>query len=222
MEKILLQAEPRNTGRHALRELRNADRVPAVVYGPELSPQPVSVDRKALHSALVTVGTGLLSLRIGSQRPVEVLVREVQRHPVKHNALHVDFQAVSMTERIRLEVPIVIEGVAPVLKSADMVQVRNLDSVEIECLPADIPGHLVADISRLHKADDTVLVRDLIVPAGVKVLADPEQVVISVTMSRAAAIEEAPAEEVAAGEVEVVTKRKPKEEEEEAEGKEKK
>ena len=221
MEKILLQAEPRSSGRHALRELRNADRVPAVVYGPSLSPQLVSVDKKALHAALVTIGTGLLSLQIGSQSPIQVLAREVQRHPVMHNALHVDFHAVSMTERIRLEVPIVIEGVAPVLKIADMVQVRNMDSVEIECLPGDIPGHLVADISKLHMADDSVLVRDLVAPAGIKVLSDPEQVVISVAISRAAAAEEAPAEEVAADEVEVVTKRKPKEEEE-AEGKEKK
>jgi large subunit ribosomal protein L25 len=218
MENMTLLAEPRRPGRHQLRELRNANRVPAVVYGKGLEPKPISVSVRDLHQALRKAGGGLLSLQIGDQAPLQVLMREVQRDPIKHHVLHVDFQAVSMTEKLRLDVPIVPEGEAPALATPDLVLVRHLDTIEVECLPADIPTHIVADLSRLKGEEDVVYVRDLIVPPGVEVLAEPDQVVFSLTFTRAAVEEEGVAE-VAPGEVEVVAKGKAKEEEEEEEEK---
>jgi large subunit ribosomal protein L25 len=137
----------------------------------------------------------------------------VQRHPTKHNILHIDFLAVSMTEKVKLNVPVVHEGQAPVMTNLDMVLVRGLDHVEVECLPGDIPEHLVADLSTLLTVDDEILVKELKVPAGVKVLTEGDHVVYAVTLSRAGAVEEAVEPETASpDEVEVVTKRKPKEE----------
>jgi large subunit ribosomal protein L25 len=208
MEKIVLQAELRGVGRHQLREMREAKLVPGVVYGANREAQVVAVDAKALHKALYAAGTGLVLLQIGDQAPFQVLAREVQRDPVKRSFLHIDFQAVSMTEKLRLHIPIEQGGTAPVLSNPDMVLVRRMDAVEIECLPADIPPHLVADISKLEKVDDQLLAGDILLPSSVRLVTDPSHVIFSVTMSRAAAEEEAEAAEVVSEDVEVVAKGK--------------
>jgi len=208
MEKIVLQAEPRGVGRHQIREIREANRVPAVVYGAKKEAQVVAVDAKALRKALHVAGTGLVSLQIGDQAPVQVLTREIQRDPVKRSLLHVDFHVVSMTEKLRLHIPIEQDGTAPVLSNPDMVLVRRMDTIEVECLPADIPAHLVADMSKLETVDDDLLVGDLRLPAGVRLMTDPTHIVFSVTMSRAAAEEEAAEAAVVTEEVEVVAKGK--------------
>ncbi len=212
MEKVTLQAESRHTGRHPIRELRNVSRVPAVVYGQGMEALAVSLDAKKLGLALRAAGNGLLEMEIPGQAVLHVLVRELQRHPVKHNILHVDFLAVSMTQKVRMEVRVIQEGVAPILSDQDMVLVRNMDTIMIECLPGDIPEHLVANLAKLVTVDDEVLVSDIVAPAGVKILTEGDHVVFAVTPSRAALEEEEVAEAPKADEVEVVAKRKLKEE----------
>jgi large subunit ribosomal protein L25 len=213
MEKVVLQAEPRQTGRHSNRDIRNAAGVPGVVYGQHAEAQAISLNRKLLGIALHKASGGVIEVELANQPTLNVLVREVQRHPTKHNILHIDFLAVSMTEKVKLNVPVVHEGQAPVMTNLDMVLVRGLDHVEVECLPGDIPEHLVADLSTLLTVDDEILVKELKVPAGVKVLTEGDHVVYAVTLSRAGAVEEAVEPETASpDEVEVVTKRKPKEE----------
>jgi large subunit ribosomal protein L25 len=213
MEKVVLQAEPRQTGRHSNRDIRNAAGVPGVVYGQHAEAQAISLNRKALGIALHKASGGVIEVELANQPTLNVLVREVQRHPIRHNILHIDFLAVSMTEKVKLHVPVVHEGHAPVMTNLDMVLVRGLDHVEVECLPGDIPEHLVADLSTLLTVDDEILVKELKVPAGVKVLTEGDHVVYAVTLSRAGAVEEAVEPETASpDEVEVVTKRKPKEE----------
>jgi large subunit ribosomal protein L25 len=213
MEKVVLKAEPRQTGRHSNRDIRNAAGIPGVVYGQHAEAQAISLNRKALGIALHKASGGVIEVELANQPTLNVLVREVQRHPTKHNILHIDFLAVSMTEKVKLHVPVVHEGQAPVMTNLDMVLVRGLDNVEVECLPGDIPEHLVADLSTLLTVDDEILVKELKVPAGVKVLTEGDHVVYAVTLSRAGAVEEVVEVEAASpDEVEVVTKRKPKEE----------
>lgn len=208
MEKIILEADLRGVGRHPLRELRGEERVPAVVYGAGAQAQPIAVNVKALQKALHQAGTGLMTLQIAGQEPIQVLAREVQRHPVRHNLLHVDFQAVSLTEKLRVHVPLVHEGEVPAIRAnGDLVLVRNLDTVEVECLPGDIPNHLVADLTKLKTADDELLVRDLVAPIGVRIMTPADHVVCSLTLSRAGALEEVE-EETPSAEVEVVAKGK--------------
>lgn len=215
MEKLVLKAEPRKTGRHANRELREGSRVPAVVYGRDNEPQAISTDRKALGIALHNSGGGVIEVELPGQPLLHVLAREIQRHPTKHNVLHVDFYAVAMNQLVRLQVSVITTGTAPVMDNPDMVLVRQSDSVEVECFPGDIPEHLVADLSILATVDDEITVKDLQVPEGVKILTPAEHVLYAVTMSRAALEEEAVegAEAPSADEVEVI--RKGKEEEEE-------
>jgi large subunit ribosomal protein L25 len=211
MEKVTLSAELRGVGRHAVRELRAAERTPVVIYGAHQAPITASVLARDLRQALHRAGAGLLSLTLAGQAPIQALAREVQHDPISHRILHVDFQAVSMTEKLRLHVPIAHEGVAPALSTSDHVLVRGMDQVEIECLPADIPAHIVANIATLKGPDDEVLVKDLIVPAGVRILSDSDHVVFSIAIARSAAEEEVTTEAPAADSVEVVAKGKAKE-----------
>ncbi len=214
-DEVTLQAEPRKSGRHAVRELRLADKVPAVIYGRDVEAQNVAIDRRALHRALVQAGTSLISVQVGTAAPVQVLAREVQHDPVRHRPLHVDFLAVAMNESIRVEVPITLEGTAPALSRSGVVMVRQMDQVEVECLPRDIPQHLTANLSSLATEADSIYVRNLVVPPGVTIVTEPDHVVISLTLSRAEEAEEAAAAP-SGNEPEVVTKGKAKEEEEEA------
>ncbi len=215
MADITLQAEPRKAGRHAVRELRLVEKVPAVVYGPDVETQEVAVNARELHKALATAGTGLIGLQLGPGRTVQVLAREIQHHPIKHHVVHVDFLAVSMTTALRLEVPILFEGSAPIMNRSGYVLMRNADTVEIECMPADIPQHISVDLGKLVSEEESLYVSDLIVPARVKVLTDPNHVVASVTHSRTEVEAEAAAAETApaGAEPEVVAKGKKEEEE---------
>ncbi len=216
MAEISLQAEPRNSGRHAVRELRLGEQVPAVIYGPGVETQAVAINARELQRAMKAAGTGLIALRVGSAEPVQVLAREVQHHPVKHHTLHVDFLAVAMNETLRLEVPVMLEGTAPIMSRSGIIMLHETDAVEIECLPRDIPQHLVANLGKLKDEHDQILVSDLVVPANVKVLTDQDHVLVSLTMSRTEAEAEAVAAEApTAAEVEVVGKGKAKEGEEE-------
>jgi large subunit ribosomal protein L25 len=208
MEKMILDAELRGVGRHPVRELRDLANVPAVVYGAHAQPQTIALNAKALQKALHVAGSGLLTIKITGQSPMQVLTREIQRDPVKHHLLHVDFQAVSMTEKLRLHVLVAAEGDAPAMKlNGDLVLVRNTDSIEIECLPGDIPNHLVADLSRLKSEHDELLVKDLVLPSGVRVLTPGDHVAFSLTLSRAGIPDEVE-DETPKAEVEVAVKGK--------------
>lgn len=214
MEKLTIQATPRATGRHSNRESREAGNVPAVVYGKGQEALAVSTDRKLLGIALHKAGGRPIEMTIEDGPTLHVLAREVQRHQTKHSILHVDFLAVSMTEKVRVNVPVMAEGHPPAVgTSGDLVLVRSLDAVEVECLPGDIPEHIMADMSTLLTVHDEIRVKELKALANVKVLNDPEQVVFAITMSRAAAVEEALEEAPSAEDVEVVKKGKKEEDE---------
>ncbi len=219
MADVDLRAEPRHSGRHAVRELRDQQMVPAVVYGQGIATESVAVNGRELHKALVRAGTGLITLRLGEREPLKVLAREVQHHPYKHYVRHVDFQAVSMTEALHVRVPILLEGSSPVLALAGMILIHNMESLEVECLPDDIPQRLTARLDKLQSQDDSIYVRDLVVPERVRVLVEGNHVVASVAVSRAELEAEATAEGAAAAEPEVVAKGKPKEEEGQSETK---
>ncbi len=216
MEKFTIQAEPRAVGRHSNRELRNAERVPGVVYGKAQEALAVSMDRKLLGIALHKASGRTIEMKVPGQGSLHVLAREIQRHPTRHTILHVDFLAVSMTEKVRVNLAVVAEGQAPALSNSDLVLVRQTDTVEIECLPGDIPEHALADLSTLESVHDEILAKQLKLSEKVKLLTDGDQVLFAITPSRAAAVEEAEeaAEEApSADDVEVVKKGKKEEEE---------
>jgi large subunit ribosomal protein L25 len=227
MEAILLDAELRNVTGKAVRHIRREGYVPSVVYGHRTAPVSLQVSERELHHALRLAGTNrLITLSIAGQEiPKTVLVRELQRDALSHAMLHVDFYEVVMTEEITAEVPIVLVGESKLVKNGEGLLFQGLDTIEVECLPGDLPQQVEIDLSGLMEIDQAVDVRDLKLGDAVKVLTDPNEVVVKILPPEAEEVEEAPAPAEEA-EVEVVGKKAKVEEEAaeqeaEPEGKEK-
>jgi large subunit ribosomal protein L25 len=199
MAEVTLIAEPgRPIGSAASRRLRASGRIPAVVYGHGRSGTAVSVDARDLRHALSgTAGLNqLLSLQVGPETHL-ALARSLQRHPVRHTVVHVDFLIVRRDEVITADVPILLVGEAKAVEQDQGIVEQQLTSLAINATPDRIPPHLEVDISGLA-VGDTVRVSDLSLPSGVTTDVSPDEPVVLATVSRAAiALEE---EEAAAAE----------------------
>lgn len=218
MDKVVLQAEKRDVVGKQVKALRRAGRLPAVIYGRHTEPLIISLDA---HSASLALGkvtsSSLVTIQLdGKEYPT--LVREKQRDYIKNRLLHVDFLTVSLTETIRATVSLNFEGVSTAVKDYNAVLVTNMQSLEVECLPADLPERIDVDISVLQRPGDSIRVRDLKISDKVQVLDDPDT---TVAVAAAARVEEEGAgvpgaEEVAGeGEPELAVERGKKEDEEE-------
>jgi len=184
VEQMVIEAQIREaTGKCPNRRLRRAGLIPGVVYGHGADPVAIAVSARALDEALHTEHgmNVLLDLRIpGLSRPrnLAARIREVQRDPVRHLPVHVDFQWVSLGERITATVPIVVTGEAPGVLQGGVID-QTLHEVEIECLPTEIPEHLEVDVTGLGIRDSR-RVSDLRVPPGIKVLTPEEETVVTI------------------------------------------
>ncbi len=226
MEKISLEVEAREELRRAkVKDIRDAGFIPAIIYAKGKKPQAI----KASHRQLVRLvhehhfENVVINLKLKEdkkERPC--LVKDIQYDPVKGNILHVDFNEVSLTESIKVNVPVTAKGEPVGVKQEGGSLEHILWEIEIECLPTDIPKDIEVDVSQL-KIGDAVHVRDIKVPANIKILHDLEATVISVA---APIKEEAPAEEAIEGaekqEPEVIKEKKEVPGEAEAEGKKEK
>ncbi len=215
MERPVLHATRRTVTGKQVGQLRRDGKLPAVIYGHNVKSTPVTLDlRQTTRSMSGLTGSSLITIDLDGVEHA-VLLREVQRDFIRGTLLHVDFQVVSLTEKIHAQVPVVLEGVAPAVKAQGAVIVHNVNEVEVEALPQDLVNRLSVNIASLAAIGDAIYVRDLQVPEGVEVLTDPDEVVV---IANAAIIEaeEETEETVAAGEEpEVIEKGKKEEEEEE-------
>jgi large subunit ribosomal protein L25 len=193
MEKVILKATKRTVSGKQVSALRRAGKLPAVIYGHRTKPISITLDAHHASVALSKIGSSsLITVDVDGQE-YPALVRERQRNYIKGDLLHVDFLAVSLTEKIRAEVRIDITGVSPAVKDLNAVLVTGLHALSIECLPTDLPDHVVADISVLAQVGDGIHVRDVVVPEKVRVLDDPDEMVVVATFPKIEAVEEAPA-----------------------------
>jgi large subunit ribosomal protein L25 len=219
MEQIELKAESRTlTGRH-VKKLRARGYVPAILYGSQTEATPIQVEGKVLQKVLAKAGGNtLIAVQIGKTEPVLTLAREIQRDILRHNIVHVDFYRVVMTEKIAAEVPLVLVGEAPAVKERGGILVHGLNTVEVQCLPGDLPSAIEVDLSSLTDYHDLVTVADLQVPSSVTFLSEPESVVARIEAPRLVEEEEAIEEvEAAPAEPRLVGRHEPAEESEEAE-----
>ena len=175
-DRIIIEAEPRDAVRKGVSELRREGLVPGVIYG-KGEPQSIQMHQKVLRRALRVVGTTTLAeLSIdGKSRPV--LVREIQQHLTRGDVLHVDFFEVDMTHTIRMEVELIPVGVSLPQEDGIGTVTMPLRLVEIEALPNALVSTLEVDISKIATPEDLIHVRDLFVPEGVTIMADPDIVV---------------------------------------------
>jgi large subunit ribosomal protein L25 len=188
MASATLAAELRTeTGKGVARKLRAAGRVPAVIYGHNREPQSLSVDARELGRLLERVSAGstvieLSGLGAGAAR---TLIREIQRHPVKRNVVHVDFQELVAGERVTVYCPIVYVGTATGVREQGGLLEEVMRQLYISVDPSSIPNHIDVDVSGLT-IGHPLHVRDIQLPAGVQVLDDPDATVVAVSAPKTA------------------------------------
>ena len=148
MEKAVLNATHRTViGKH-VGALRREGKLPAIIYGTHMEPTPITLDlREATKFFAPLTESSIVTISLDGEEHA-TLVREKQRDVIKRTLLHVDFQAVSLTEKLRTEVIIELTGTAPAVKDFNGVVVTGLDELEVECLPSDLPERIVVDISK--------------------------------------------------------------------------
>jgi large subunit ribosomal protein L25 len=190
-DDIILVAETgRPTGSPASRRLRATGKVPAVLYGRGAAPAPISVDWRDLRSALTTDKglNALLTLKIGSRR-TKAIVKEMQRHPVRRDVLHIDFLAVDVDKPITTDVPLQLEGDAEKVIREQGVVEQILNVLIVTAKPDAIPGHISIDVSDLEIGQH-ISVGDLQLPEGVTTETDPEETIVTAKLTRLALAEE--------------------------------
>lgn len=215
MEQVKLKATIRQEkGKQAVNRLRRAGTVPGIVYHRGEEAVSIALDKKDLNHIVQTAGgeNVLINLTIEKEKKKSrsVIIKEIQQDPVKRNILHVDFNEISLTEQITVEVEVVAVGEAIGVKQENGVLDHPLRMLKIQCLPTDIPKHIDVDVSAL-RLNDAIHVRDLHLAESLKVLNDPDLILFQVKLH----VEEK-AEEAAAVAPELEVTREKKEEEGEA------
>ncbi|MBN1286989.1 MAG: 50S ribosomal protein L25 [Anaerolineae bacterium] len=208
-ENIELNAQKRTvTGKH-FKKFRQQGWVPAVFYGPNREPVKLQIAARELAIVLAEAGgSQLIDLKVeGETHPA--LIREVQRDSVRDILLHVDLYAVSMDRKIRTEVPIEHINEVPLVEEHEAVLVVGATTLEVECLPGNLPATLPVDLSVLVDFDTVINVSDLTMPEGVIILNDPDEMIA--TLTRLAAEEEEEEEFFDAEAVEVIGRGKAEE-----------
>jgi large subunit ribosomal protein L25 len=215
-QTVALSANPRQaTGKGAARQARFRGKVPAVIYGHGREAQALELEAKALEKALhgVEPASTIIELAVDG-KTVKTLIREIQRHPIRPDIIHVDFYEIHATEKVKLKVPVHLVGNPDGVRNAGGVLDQVTREVEIEVLPENIPDRVELDVNAL-KIGDSLHVRDLSIP-NAKILTDADLTIATVVPPRA--------EEVAAPTPEATTEvaepeliRKVREDEEEGE-----
>ena len=192
MEQIELQATSREILGRKVKFLRRQGIVPVHLFGHDIESAALQCDAAQLKRALAQAGkTRLISLKLDKAKgPRNIVVREIQRDSLTGELLHVDFYQVRMAEEIKVEVPIVLVGEAPALKSKENILLQELNSLSIECLPDQIPTSIELDLSSLTEAEQAIHVRDITLDEGVTVLNDPQHMVVKISLRRVEKVEE--------------------------------
>lgn len=185
--------------------LRRAGFLPAVLYGEGVKSQSISIVQNDFEKAYKEAGeTTLVKLELDG-KTYNVLIHDVAHDPLKGTPLHADFYAVRMDKTIRAKIPVEFLGESLAVKNEGGVLVKVTQEIEVEALPQDLPHSLKADLSGLVSLEARLLVKDITLPQGVKVVSDPEEIVVLVETPRSeeelAAIKEAPVAEAAPTEV---------------------
>src|SRR3989338_479243 len=214
---LSLKAAQRKILGKKVRNLRGKGEIPAVLYGHMAKPAALSVAKKEFDQVYREAGeSSLFSLELGKET-TPVLIRGVQRHPLSGDPIHVDFYQPRLDEKIKIMVPLHLEGEAPAVKDFEGTIIQNVHEVEVSPLPQDLPSEIVVDVLGLKTLEDRILVENLQVDSKVEVLAEKDWIVAQVVPAERVEEELAkPVEEEAAA-VEAVEKVEEKKEEEEKE-----
>jgi len=217
MEKVVIKATKRDVAGKQVKALRREGQLPAVIYGKHTEPINISLEAHSASLALARLSSSAIVTLDVEGKEYPALVREKQRDFIKNRLLHVDFLAVSLTEKIRADVTLRFKGVSAAVKDFNAILVHNLEQFHVECLPTDLPEYIEVDISRLTRPGEGLRVKDISVAGNIRVLEDAEVMVAVATASKIEeALPKAEGEEVSgAEEPEISVERGKKEEDEE-------
>ncbi len=205
MARRELDVQTREVVGKKVAQLRRTGFLPGNVYGHGLDSVAVQVSTEDLeHTLKAAVANEVIDLKIAGERAARpVVIQKVQRHPLTSGVLHAEFYQVSLREKMRADVPLIVVGKSEGIDTYNGVLVHALEALHVEALPLDLPSRIEVDITPLRRLEDTIHIRDLVVPEGVTVLMDEDAVVVKVASPRvsteegeeapAAAAEEAPA-----------------------------
>jgi large subunit ribosomal protein L25 len=182
--EILNAQERATTGKGTARKLRAAQKVPGIIYGHAREPQTITLDERELDRMLgrVSADTTVFDVTIG-KKVARSLIREVQRHPIKRNILHIDFQELVAGEAVTVDIPIVLVGSPDGVRNQQGTLDQIMRTISVEVDPANIPNHFDLNVDAL-KLNESLHVRDLTLPAGLKVLEDLDATVCVVVPPR--------------------------------------
>lgn len=208
MADALLRIEPRSTkGSRAARALRQVNKIPGIMYSHGEEAKKISLDPKEIQ-AVVSGGKSVIDIENEGKRD-KAIVREIQWCHLGREVLHVDLGLVRADEKIHLHVPVQTKGMSPGVNSGGVLEMP-LHTLDVECLVTNAPSAIVVNIGEMQ-VGAAIHVRELQLPEGVKVLNDPDLVVLHIVERKA---EAAPAAPVEKAEPEVVTKKKVEEDKE--------
>ena len=201
-------------GKQAVKLLRKEGLVPGIIYGAGEKSMELTINYKDLFTLLHTHGRNVVVNIVpeGTRKKIKAFIYEIQHNPFSGNIIHVDFKHISLKEKIHVTVPLILEGIPEGVKNEGGILEQGMHSIEISCLPMEIPEHIVVDVTHLH-IGDIVHVRDI--PKGAyDMLSDSESTVVHVTAPRVIVevVEEAVVSEEVAVEPELIGKKTEEEE----------
>jgi large subunit ribosomal protein L25 len=205
MEEKVLKAQLRQVIGKQVKALRREGLLPAIIYGKGSEPILISLDYRESSRLLPTITSSQLVVVDLDGKQHTTLVREKQRQPVTGNLIHVDFQEVSLTEKLRASVMIELVGEAPAVENLDGILVTRLEELYVEAFPGDLPERIRVDISGLKEIGDAIHVSDIHLVEAIEVLVDADEIVVVVTAHAAGEMEEG---EGSAAEPEVIERGK--------------
>lgn len=193
METVNLEVTTRKAGKSTARKLREKNLIPAVVYGKGLDSLPIVVNASKFNEIYRKHGHSTILNLVLEGQTIPSIIKEVQYGILDNKIIHVDFQRVSMEEDIEADVPIVVEG-AGIIESKGAIVQHQLREVTVRCKAKDLPESITVDVSNMN-VGDVVRVADLLVAETIKVLDDPEEIVLSIIVPERSEVEEEQPEE---------------------------
>jgi large subunit ribosomal protein L25 len=188
MQPVRLEASIRGVGKGISRGLRRNARLPAVLYGQGKANLSLAVGAREFAKVMQMAGKHpLVALEVHGHEARTAVVKELQRHPASGDLLHIDFQEVSLASRMSVRVPVIVQGAQELERQGLTVQHQSRE-LEIECLPMDIPEHLLVDVGA-SKVGTLIRAANIPLPPGVSLLSDPEELVLGVVLARVQAAE---------------------------------
>ncbi len=180
-KNIQIKAEHREMTGKKVKQLRNEGKLPGVIYGKKIEPMNIVMDLKEVTKQLRSVSSSTIVDIVLDGKKYTSILRGKQRHPLKDIVMHVDFQAVSMDAKLRVNVPIVLVGESPAVASFRAILTTGVENLDIEVSAAKMPESFEVDITKLNEIGDSVSVKDLDIDDDIIVYTNEDDMIVVLT-----------------------------------------